>query len=1319
MITPTPIARSSRRTLRGLLLAVFSILTLGVAAYGASKKSFDLPAGDAAKTLKSFSDQSGEQIVYPVEQVRGLQTNAVQGELTSREALDAMLEKTGLVAVQDEKTDALAVRKAAAPDTGNDAAARKDALFRPTRATAVDPSTESAKEPEIVVLSPFEVTAGRESGYAAADTLAGNRLNTALRDVGSAITVVTAQMLRDLNATDNETLLQYTTNTEVGNIYGNMANAGNGTQLDETSKFTNPNANTRVRGLAAADSTMDYILTDIPWDGYNVDRIDFQRGPNAILFGLGSPAGIINAGTKTAGFRDRGDIQFRYSRFGSARTTLDVNRVLLANELAIHLDGLNDHELFQQKPAFQHSQRVYGALRYEPRLLNQGWAHTTFKANFEQGKVDSNRPRTLTPGDVITPWFYSGTATGYDANGVPFTYNNLNKKGFDARGLQDTNIASIGAANRGEFVKAYNNTNGLGNGTLNPYWQPWLGGQYAAGYFGGVMAIFDSGAISNARLFNAEPTTSRGLNTAGAIDGSIGGIPNDRMSSITIYRDVSKKVNLPGAKFGLTRNLTLSDPSIFNFYDNLIDGPNKSEWQNFHHFNLNLSTTVLNGDAGVEVVYDRQHYDNGQLVFMSDKGQQIYIDDIQTEADGTANPNFGRPFISNSNNGNSMSADREATRLTGYLKHDFDGGQNHSLLTRLLGRHVLTGLYSYDSRKQENRSWTRYSTDLAYKDFITATATNVTVDDNRRIVYPAIYLGPSLVNASSAAGANIPNPTTLLRPVSGSVRAFDSTWVATGVNPGDVWNNPNFPVGDTARISTQSENPANYRGWINTPVTIYDSEQGFRDNNTTGASLNKVTTESQAINWQGYFWRGAIVGMYGYRTDTAKSWTLTATRNSQNQVLLDPSVYSLPQTHIRVKDSSNSWSVVAHLSELLGDRVPIQISAFYNKSQNFQPLAGRVGPLNNPLTPPKGTTTDYGLLLGTRDGRYSFKINKYETKVTNASGTSGFNSFYLGQLFTDYQPEHNIFKYHLGGTTMDTAGQGDPSRWTYQPNSGQSADQAAAAEVADIAGWEQMISSLPAAFFTAYKIDIDQVKSLTYTTPNGLSIPEDNVSKGYELELYAQPVRNLRLTLNASKQEAVRNNVGDAAFNSLVNQINTALNNTAAGTLRGNSSATAGTALQAWNANFWASWLSVKGQEGNAVTELRKWRANLIANYDFTSGLLKGVNVGAGYRWQDKVVIGYRVKYYVGTTASDPFLATTAQYDLSKPFYGPSEGNIDLWVGYGHRLNAKLNWRIQVNVRNVGKGNSLIPITVQPDGTVAAWRIAPTQVWSVTNTVEF
>ena len=276
--------------------------------------------------------------------------------------------------------------------------------------------------------------------------------------------------------------------------------------------------------------------------------------------------------------------------------------------------------------------------------------------------------------------------------------------------------------------------------------------------------------------------------------------------------------------------------------------------------------------------------------------------------------------------------------------------------------------------------------------------------------------------------------------------------------------------------------------------------------------------------------------------------------------------------------------------------------------------------------------------------------------------------------------------------------------------------------------WAQATTAnirMPTAFFTAFKLDlnqqtIDQLKALTYTTPNGFTIPEDNVSKGMEYELYANPVRGLRLTMNASKSEAVRNNVGDLELNNLVTKINTLLNTTAAGNLRNGTGSTATTALQNWNANFWASWLSVKGQEGNAVPELRKWRANLIANYSFSNGFLKGVNVGMGYRWQDRVIIGYKPNYFIGTTqTTNAFLATSAKFDLNNPYYGPSETNIDLWVGYRMKLTKKITYNVQLNVRNLGKSDSLIPVTVQPDGTVASWRIAPTQVWSITNTFEF
>ncbi len=219
--------------------------------------------------------------------------------------------------------------------------------------TAKPSAAAPAAEEPILELTPFEVTADDNESYAGATTLAGNRLNTELRDVGNAIQVVTRQFLQDTGAVNNETLLQYTTSTEVGNVYGNFTGLGDGAQLNETSRFTNPNSNTRVRGLTSADNTRDYFLTDIPWDGYNIDRVDLSRGANSILFGQGSPAGIINAGIKGAGFRDGGNVEFRFASEGSLRGSLDINKVLIDNQLSFRINALYDAENFKQKPAFE------------------------------------------------------------------------------------------------------------------------------------------------------------------------------------------------------------------------------------------------------------------------------------------------------------------------------------------------------------------------------------------------------------------------------------------------------------------------------------------------------------------------------------------------------------------------------------------------------------------------------------------------------------------------------------------------------------------------------------------------------------------------------------------------------------------------------------------------------------------------------------------------------------------------------------------------------------------------------------------------------
>jgi len=73
------------------------------------KKRFDIPSGDAFTTLKQFATQSGEQLIYKVDTLEGIQTVAVRGRFTAREALGRMLAKTNLSTIQDRKVGTLSI----------------------------------------------------------------------------------------------------------------------------------------------------------------------------------------------------------------------------------------------------------------------------------------------------------------------------------------------------------------------------------------------------------------------------------------------------------------------------------------------------------------------------------------------------------------------------------------------------------------------------------------------------------------------------------------------------------------------------------------------------------------------------------------------------------------------------------------------------------------------------------------------------------------------------------------------------------------------------------------------------------------------------------------------------------------------------------------------------------------------------------------------------------------------------------------------------------------------------------------------------------
>ncbi len=93
-------------------LFLFAILPCSAAFASDSRLiDFDIPRGMAEVSLKRFSLQANREVLFSASMVDGIRTNAVKGRMTSTEALQRLLARTGRVAVTDERTGAFSVKE--------------------------------------------------------------------------------------------------------------------------------------------------------------------------------------------------------------------------------------------------------------------------------------------------------------------------------------------------------------------------------------------------------------------------------------------------------------------------------------------------------------------------------------------------------------------------------------------------------------------------------------------------------------------------------------------------------------------------------------------------------------------------------------------------------------------------------------------------------------------------------------------------------------------------------------------------------------------------------------------------------------------------------------------------------------------------------------------------------------------------------------------------------------------------------------------------------------------------------------------------------
>lgn len=307
---------------RALLLVVLlglSVVVRPLAAAEAARRTFTLAAGDAAETLKAFSQQAGEQLVFLVDTVRGEKTAPLSGQYTPREALDRLLTGTQLVAAQDQETGALSVGRRSTSQAPSAPAPQRPPASRATQSTE-----------DLHTLSPFEVRPDRDVGYLAADSLAGGRTEMALKDTPSAISVLTSEFLDDLALNDAWSADEWAVNSSSQAFAAGNANSPQGDY-----NFTN------FRSLGGSYGSRNYFLWYVNSDNYSTDRLEFARGPNGVLFGDGNVGGITTVWTKRASlFYNRTTLIARGDTYGGIRGTVDVNR-RLGKDAAIRVNLLD------------------------------------------------------------------------------------------------------------------------------------------------------------------------------------------------------------------------------------------------------------------------------------------------------------------------------------------------------------------------------------------------------------------------------------------------------------------------------------------------------------------------------------------------------------------------------------------------------------------------------------------------------------------------------------------------------------------------------------------------------------------------------------------------------------------------------------------------------------------------------------------------------------------------------------------------------------------------------------------------------------------
>ena len=289
---------------------------------------FNIPSQPLVQSLNALSNQTETLVLFPYELVEGRTGHPVVGSYSVKEALDVLLQGTGLVGGFSRKGVLTVFEKqpVANDNQGESMMKRKSlltaiagVLFGAGASHELLAQDSSRGEPVAKprVLEEIVVTARKRE--------------ESLQEVPVSINVVSTDLIESLRIEGIESLASQVPGMVAGQ--GNSASGGSialrGISSADSNSLTEQAVSIHIDGVPVNDARMLQARM------FDLQQIEVMRGPQALFFGKNSPAGVVALHTK-----DPGD-EFELMLTGAYETEAEakVSRFVISGPLTESLKG--------------------------------------------------------------------------------------------------------------------------------------------------------------------------------------------------------------------------------------------------------------------------------------------------------------------------------------------------------------------------------------------------------------------------------------------------------------------------------------------------------------------------------------------------------------------------------------------------------------------------------------------------------------------------------------------------------------------------------------------------------------------------------------------------------------------------------------------------------------------------------------------------------------------------------------------------------------------------------------------------------------------